>query len=377
MTKDLSELRLEIDRIDSQLVELFEQRLDLAKYIAEAKKAQGKAVFDPEREQLVLASRASQVKNPEYASAVRSLFRQLMELNKAEQRKTNQAKQDLSVVSDYSAHQVLYSGIPGAYAQLAALRFGFTKENTLSCNGFDEVVSVLTDGKIPYAVLPVENTVAGPVLQNIDLTVKYPVKIVDEICLPIEHCLVALPGVKIDEIKSVISHEQALSQCAAFCAEHSFATVPHYNTAAAAAEVVNRQDRTLAAIASVGTAEIYGLDVLAENIGGSVTNTTRFWLFKADDGAVPEKFNKMSLSFTLPHKAGSLFDALSVISDSGCNMTNIIARPIQYCNWQYRFFVDIEGDFDRDFAERFVEKFGAACQSVHVLGHYNSGGGLA
>jgi prephenate dehydratase len=192
-------------------------------------------------------------------------------------------------------------------------------------------------------VLPVENSLIGPIFENFDLFARHEVSVIGEICLPIEHCLVGLKGQKMEEISKVYSHPKALAQCTGFFQSHPWTEpVAHFDTAGAAKEISEKKDLKVAAIASRKTAEVYGLEILKSNLEDDRSNTTRFLILKRTvEEEVQRKEGKCSLLFTLKHVPGSLATALKTLADHGLNLTQIVSRPIREKPFEYLFFVDI------------------------------------
>ena len=189
-----------------------------------------------------------------------------------------------------------------------------------------------------------ENSITGSVVQNYDLLDSYNCFVTGEAILPVNHVLLCVPGANLSDIKKVYSHEQGLLQCAEFLDAHrDWEKVPNLNTAVAAKYVAETKDKSLAAIASRYAGERYGLAILAENISGRANNSTRFFAVSAAKGM--GEGNKASLLFTLRHEKGSLARALVLLSD--LNLTRIESRPSPRENWEYRFYVDLEGDLGR------------------------------
>jgi len=263
--------------------------------------------------------------------------------------------------------KIAYQGIEGSYTSEAARAFFGPDAYLLPCETFEDVFGAVTGGKCASGIVPVENSITGSVVQNYDLLDAYKCFVTGETILAVDHVLLGLPDATPDGIKKVYSHEQGLLQCAGFLDGHrEWERVPYLNTAVAAKYIAGQGDKTLAAIASRYAGERYGLSVLAEGISGNPNNSTRFFAVSAQKGA--GEGNKASLLFTVRHEKGSLARALVLLSD--LNLTRIESRPSPYTNWEYRFYVDLEGDLAR--LSAILAGLSAYCTTVRLLGIYQS-----
>lgn len=265
--------------------------------------------------------------------------------------------------------KAVYSGVPGSYAEEAALQFFGEGARLLTASSFGDACAKLAAGEAERAVLPIENSTTGAISAVYDLLSRYGFSIVGEEYVRVSHCLLAKPGTELSEIREVVSHEQGLSQSADFLAEHpQWRCRPVYNTAAAAQMVAEGEDRSLAAIASRRAAECYGLEILAARINRREANYTRFVIVSRDPDFAPGS-NKISILFTLPHTVGSLCRVLQLFERHGMNLVKIESRPMPERNWEYLFFLDFvtagEGRWDALLSE--VE---GATQTFRFLGCY-------
>ena len=221
-----------------------------------------------------------------------------------------------------------------------------------------------------YAVLPIENSTAGIVSDIYDLLVEYPHYIVGEQELPVEHVLMALPGAKVEEIRTVISHPQALAQCRRFLdSNENWKTEERLNTAAAAKEVSESGDLTMAAVGSPYAAEHFGLQILKEGIFDARGNTTRFVIISGQKRFVKDA-QKISVCMELPHQSGSLYNALAHFIYNDLNMTKIESRPIPQRKWEYRFFVDFEGNLSDPAVKNALRGLQAESAKFRIFGNY-------
>jgi chorismate mutase/prephenate dehydratase len=263
--------------------------------------------------------------------------------------------------------KIAYQGIEGSYGSEAARSFFDSNMVLVPKETFEDVFSAVTKGECASGIVPVENSITGSVVQNYDLLDAYRCFVTGEVILPVDHVLLGIPKTAVSDIKKVYSHEQGLLQCADYLDTHKdWERVPYLNTAVAAKFVAEQNDKANAAIASRYAGERYGLAVLAQGISGSPNNSTRFFAVSSKKGK--EKGNKASLLFTVRHEKGSLARALVLLSD--LNLTRIESRPSPNENWEYRFYVDLEGNLST--LEPILAGLSAYCTSVRLLGIYQS-----
>jgi chorismate mutase/prephenate dehydratase len=265
---------------------------------------------------------------------------------------------------------VVFFGAKGTYTEQAMEEY-FGKEidnfNELTFKG---VMQAVKDGKADYGVLPIENSSTGGITDIYDLLVDYDNYIVGEHVVKIHNVLLGLKGSKIEELKKVYSHPQPLMQCAQFLEEHNYIQkIDYLSTAASAEKVLKDQDPSQAAIASRRTAEYYGLEVLADNINFDDTNSTRFIII-SNKKMYLEKANKVSICFELPHESGTLFNMLSHFIYNNLSMTKIESRPILGKKWEYRFFVDFEGNLSDPGVKNAINGIQEEAVSLMILGNY-------
>lgn len=348
--RDLFEIRDEIDKIDNQIVDLYEQRVKLVSDVAEYKINTGKKVFDKEREKAKLDALSQKAGSPFTRLGILELFEQIMSNSRKKQYQllTEHGiveKIDFETVEelDFKGARIVFQGVDGAYSQQAMRAFFGSSCDEYNVETFKDAMEEIRNGNADYAVLPLENSSAGIVPENYDLLVEYDNTIVGEQILKIEHALLTLQEAKLSDITHVYSHPQALMQCSAFFDEHKDCEkISVKNTAVAAKKVKEDGLCSQAAVASAVTADIYGLKVMQEAIQNNKNNSTRFIIVTGKKISV-KKNNKISVCFESPHQSGSLYHMLSHFIYNGINMTNIQSRPIPGKDWDYRFFVDFEG----------------------------------
>lgn len=373
---DLVVLRDKLDGIDAQIVDLYEERMDVCKQVAEYKISTGKKVFDRVREQEKLAKVKSLTHNDFNARGVEELFEQIMSMSRKLQYKLiaesgGQGKLPFIGVEELETMKarVVFQGAEGAYSQAAMLQYFGDEIQSFHVDTFRDAMSALDEGSADFAVLPIENSTAGIVSEIYDLLVEFENYIVGEQIIRIEHCLLGVPGTDISDIKKVYSHPQSLMQSARYLADHPWQQISMQNNAFAARKVSEEQDKTQAAIASELAGQIYGLDVLKKGVNDSGTNSTRFIIvtnqkiFRKDAG-------KISICFEVPHQSGSLYHMLSHFIYNNLNMTKIESRPIEDRNWEYRFFVDFEGNLADGAVKNALRGLRDEARNMKILGNY-------
>ena len=264
--------------------------------------------------------------------------------------------------------RIAYQGEPGAYSEAAALRFA-GHAATLPCRSFDAVFAAVRDGGATHGILPMENSIGGSIHRNFDLLLQHELPIVGEVELQVDHCLLALEGVSMTDVKTVYSHPQGLAQCERFLNELGVEMVAVYDTAGSAKQIVDQQDRTAAAIASRRAGEVFGLSVLKEGVQDYEFNVTRFCLISRTP-APAERAEKTSVVFSLPSEPGSLFKALSVFALRDINLTKLESRPIPGTPWEYMFYADITSARQSPECTRALMHLGEMARWVRTLGSY-------
>jgi len=387
---DLLQIRDEIDKIDRSIVELFEQRMSLVNNVAEYKLATGKPVLDREREQIKI-EKAKELAHGDFnKQGISELFVQMMAISRKWQyrllqeyeeqhggnvqavKSATEAKDDYRVVDafDFTGATVAYCGIPGAYAHQALRGYFGSDVKEISVASFRQAMEAIREQTADYAVLPIENTSAGIVNDVYDLMVEFDNRIIDTYDLPISHSLLVVKGAKMEDIRFVYSHPQALMQCQKYLDGHlEWSKIRTENTAISAKLLAEDGDRTHAAIASSVNAELYGLDILEENLQHNDNNMTRFVVIgrKAE---YRKDAQRISISFELPHEEGALYNMLSHFIYNDLSMTKIESRPIQGKNWQYRFYVEFEGRLDQAGVKNALRGIEAEAIDMRLLGNY-------
>lgn len=373
---DLLECRNKLDVIDKQIVKLFEERMDICGKVAETKIASGKAVYDAEREKQKLDAVSAMADSEFNQVAVRELFSQMMSISR---------KYQYSILAEHGRAmklgferldqlpmegvRVVHQGVEGAYSHAAAIQYFGEKTEIYHVARFEDAMKEVQLGNADYAVMPIENSSAGAVIDMYDLLTRYDNYIVAETFLPVNHALLGVPGAKLSDVKTVFSHPQALMQCSAFLNDNGLKQISVENTAVAAKRVVEEGDKSQAAIASEIAGKLYGLELLKPSIQNNQGNTTRFVIL-ANRKVYQKDAGKISLCFELPHTSGSLYNMLGNFIFNHVNMMMIESRPIPGKNWEYRFFVDIEGNLQDAGVKNALRGIGAEAQNFKILGNY-------
>jgi len=347
---DLLKLRDQIDQVDRQLVELFEKRQDICRSVAQYKIENHKKVLDREREEQKLAA-VQQLASTEFnRHGVRDMFEQLMAVSrKLQYQILAENGQGLKLPIEQidgldPLANIVYQGVPGAYSHQAAMEFFGEDAHLEPVRTFEDAMKALSICDADYAVIPIENSTAGAVSDVYDLLGFYDNYIVGELYLRVEHALLGMPGAQLSDIQVVYSHPQGLMQCAQYLNSNpQWKQISVNNTALAAKKIMEDGDIHHAAIASLAAAKLYGLQVLKEAVNHSAVNTTRF-IVVAGRKIFTKDAHKVSICFELPHKSGSLYTILSHFIYNDLNMTKIESCPILGKNWEYRFFIDFEGN---------------------------------
>ena len=270
-------------------------------------------------------------------------------------------------------NKIAIQGERGAFSHQAALKL-MPKAQVLACSRSSEVFDALESGAAAAAMIPVENTLAGPVGEHLDLLVERNVFITHEVLLRIEHNLIAAPGVKFEDIRKVISHPVALDQCRNFFKKHKkIASVPFYDTAGSVKHLMESNLRDTAGIAAVQAAREYGGKVLQSGLEDDHRNFTRFFFIEKmaieKTRRVAANADKTSLAFSLKNVAGALFKALSVFALRDLDLSKIQSRPVRGKPWEYRFFVDVLRGQD-EAMENALRHLQEIARPVKVLGIY-------
>lgn len=326
---DLSEWRQRIDALDDEILHLLQKRVECALAVGTIKTAHGLPLHDPTREKFIyekLRAKQTALGGQLPSSAITAIFREIISACRNAEHPV----------------KVAYLGPAGTNTQEAAVQYFGSAVESLPCATPDEACHLVATGVADYAVIAIENSIHGVVPANFDLLANSSLTVCAEVELTIHHCL--LSNVKLEQIKTVYSHEQGLAQCRQWLAAHlpGAALVPVTSTARGAS-MAAAEDNS-AAISSALAADIYGVGIVARNIGDVPGNKTRFFVVGGPDKTPqPSGKDKTSLTFFTPHKPGALAEVLAVFARHGVNLMMIQSRPSRQQAWEYRFFADIQG----------------------------------
>ena len=355
----LDKARKIINEVDAKMRELFIERMHAAEMVAEYKKERGLSILDAAREEEVIRRNSEGVEDMAIREFYVNFLRNNMAVSRAYQSRLMEGM------------HVAYSGTEGAFAHIAAEKL-YPSAKKVPFGSFKEAYRAVENGECDVAVLPTENSYNGEVGQVTDLMFSGSLYVNGMFDLPVTHDLLGIKGAKISDIKEVISHPQALGQCAKYISKHSFSERQFENTALAAKEVARLGDKSIGAIASAEAAELFGLDVLDHDINASRSNTTKFAIFSR----VPNKSVKSEpgvhsiLLFTVRNEAGALAKAIEVIGSHGFNMRSLRSRPMKELLWQYYFYVEAEGNIQSEKGRSMMEELGEYCDRLKFVGTY-------
>jgi prephenate dehydratase len=265
--------------------------------------------------------------------------------------------------------KVAFQGIAGAYSEEAIRQFFGPEVESVPCRTLDDVFPVVENGDADYAMVPVENAVAGSVIRSYELLMERDLRVYAETILRVQHNLLALPGITLDELKCVRSHPQALAQCQRYLSRHGLEPEPAFDTAGSARDLAANPEPGVAAIASALAAELYGLEILSSGIEDFPFNYTRFFVLSLDDPPRAQR-NKTSLVFSTRHQPGALYEGLGEFATRGINLTKIESRPRLNRPWQYIFYLDFEGHWQDPQCEAAIMGLLRRSSFVKLLGSY-------
>lgn len=377
---DINELYAGIESLDSRILDLFQQRMDLSEQVAAYRNANRLPLRDTPRERELMVQIARSAR-PEYVSYAQTLFSTMSELSTCHKSASIGGNSELRAAIASAVENtprmfpatatVACQGVEGAYSQHAAVRL-FKNPAIMYFKSFGNVFSAIESGLCKYGVLPIENSSAGSVKKVYDLMLKHDFKIVRSLRLKVDHNLLAPAGVKLEDIREIISHEQAIMQCSGFLEKlgPGVKITRVENTAMAANAVATTTRRDLAAISSYACARLYGLNRLASDIQDRDNNYTRFICITKDIEIYPGA-NRTSIMMTLPHEPGSLYKALSRFYALGIDIVKLESRPIPERDFEFMFYFDLDTSVYSDEFGRMIDDLAAICEEFTYLGSYS------
>jgi len=376
---NIDNLRGQIDVIDQKLIDLFKDRMQITLEIAKYKKASGMPVFDVARERSLL-HKVSERAGSEFEIYMRVFFSMLMDVSRSYQHKFLAEASKLSATIQKAVEQtpqlfpekaiVACQGMEGAYSQYACEKL-FTLPDIMYFSSFEGVLQSVRNGLCRYGVLPIENSTAGSVNQIYDLLQHHDVKIVRTARIQVAHTLLVNKGVKLADVKEIISHEQALAQCSIFLAglKNVKITVCE-NTAAAAQKVAESKRKDFAAISSKACSEIYGLSVIGDGVQNNDGNYTRF-ICIANELEIYPGANRTSFMMVIPHKPGALYRVLVRFYALGMNLVKLESRPIPGRTFEFMFYFDVESPVYSPALIQLIGELESSIEDFRYLGSYS------
>ncbi len=354
---ELKKARDTINEVDREMATLFARRMEAAKEVARYKKAHALQITDPAREEEVIERNSAYIADETLRAYYVSFLRHNMELSKSLQRRM------------LDGMRVAYSGVEGAFANIAALR-AFPDAIAVPYPDFRAAYEAVENSECDCVILPVENSSNGDVGQVMDLAFFGSLHINGIYDIDVIQNLVALPGTRLEDIKEVLSHPQALGQCADYIHRHGFTATQVVNTAVAAKQVAESGRHDIAAIASEEAAEKYSLQKIESHINGANVNTTRFAVFSRAAKTETERDNQFVMLFTVTNEAGSLGRAISVIGEHGFNLRALKSRPNKELAWSYYFYAEGEGNINTQEGQAMLDELRGYCNSIRVIGSF-------
>lgn len=353
----LNKAREVINAVDEQLAALFIKRMNAVKQIAEYKQERGLPVLDEAREAEVIKRNAELFADDQLREYFVSFLKSNMKISRRFQKRL------------ISGIKVAYSGVPGAFANIAAEKI-FSFCEAINYPDFTSAYNSVVKGDNECVVLPIENSYNGDVGQVMDLIFFGDLYINGVYEIDIIQNLLAKPGSKISDIKEVVSHPQALGQCAEYIKNHSLKATECINTAVAAKMVADSERNDIAAIASSLSAEIYDLEKIDSNINESNKNTTRFAVLSRTANRENQDDSRFVMMFTVKNEAGALSKAVSIIGENGFNMQAIKSRPTKELVWDYYFYVECEGKINSENGEKMLSELSKICSHLKIAGSF-------
>jgi len=349
----MEDLRRKIDDADAKIVRLIVERMKIAAAIGEEKKKLGKQIVDAERERKVLEKVSSIARRENIRQEdIENIYQQIV-----------------TACRGIQSTGVAFQGEVGAYSEEAAFRFFGSSVQVKPCESLDDVFRVVGQGEFPFGIVPVENSLEGIISRVYDLLLESELRVYGEIELRVIHCLIAGQGARLDTIKRVYSHPQALGQCQAFLKHLDCELIPTYDTAASVRMIKAQGIVDGAAIAGARAAEIYGMKIIASEIEDNPHNFTRFFILSPQDSP-PSGNDKTSVVFSVKHKPGALYDAIKAFAAKNINLTKIESRPTRQKAWEYNFYLDFEGHRQDNVAQEALANLEEASLFVKILGSY-------
>ncbi|MFC2022016.1 prephenate dehydratase [Chloroflexota bacterium] len=349
----LEELRRKIDEADTKIVRLIAERIRIAEEIGGEKRKQGKQIEDTAREQRVLENVKGVAREENInQEGIESIYHQIVTVSKS-----------------IEGIVVAFQGEIGAYSEEAAFCFFGPSTHVKPCESLDDVFKAVEQDEAQFGIIPIENSLEGSISRSYDLLLDSNLRVCGETELRVVHCLIASRETRLDLIKRVYSHPQALGQCQAFLKHLNCELIPTYDTAGSVKMIKEKGITNGAAIASTRAAEIYGMQIIAREIEDNPNNFTRFFILAKQDSP-PSGNDKTSIVFSVKHKPGALYEFLRQLASKNINLTKIESRPTRQKAWEYNFYLDFEGHREDKVAREALDTLEKSALFLKVLGSY-------
>ena len=376
---DLGKIREKIDKLDSQLVELLEERLEIVQEVAQFKKQTGKRIFDEEREKEVVQKNLKRVKNKELNHYIELILKDIMDSSKEYQKFKIGISTKYVNDLDLKDKKLGYTGVPGSYAYEVLMNILKNNKNLdvdsieenkniFHFNSHKELVEAVKK-KIDIGILPIENSIVGEVRDSIDLINTKNIHIIGEVRHKISHNLLGVKGSRIEDIRNIYSHDQAFMQCSQFLSKHEWHLNRMTNTAISGKYIAAEGKKENACIANMKTKEVYGLELLKKNINNEEENYTRFFIISNEE-AVIDGSDKISIVTSANNESGALIGLLQIFYKYGLNMVNLKSRPRANKPWEYYFYIDFEGNMSSEKVRMALEEMREKSNYLQILGNY-------
>lgn len=361
----VDQLRFIIDDIDKNIVRLFEKRMETAEKIAQYKLENNLGILNTSREEEVIESALNELYNKDYRDELEEFIKKLMEISRRVQQKRILGMGKKSI-------KIGFQGVEGSFGHQAAIEYFDKDAEFMEYMSFEDVFKGLLNGETDYGVLPIENSSTGSISSVYDLIGEYGFYIVGEKCLRIKQNLIGLKGASIKDIKEIYSHTQGFEQSSSFLKKHQeWKLIPYHNTAYSAKTVALSKDFTKAAIASEKAARLYNLDIIEKDINDNENNYTRFVIISRKALEYIDT-SKISVMFSIKHRAGELYKVLESFHLNNVNMLKIESRPIKNRPWEYMFYIDFEGSLNDIDIVKSIEKIKNSSTYFKLLGNYTA-----
>lgn len=370
---ELDSLRQQINETDEKLVKLFIKRMGLVTKAGEYKAKKKLKIYDPIREREIVERFADKVKVDFDFKYVEQFLENLMFLSRRLQGEILSGKPEPPKPD--GGNKTIgfgYQGVPGCYSHQAGLEYFGEEAEALSFRSFKDVFKALSEGKINYGMLPIENSTSGSINEVYDLLREFEFHITGEKYLKVEHNLLAVKGAVLSDIREVYSHRQGLLQCSRFLSEHpEWEQVPYFDTAGSAEYIAKEGLKAKACIAGAKAASVYGLSIITQNVQDNKNNSTRF-VIVSKELQETDTADKVSIAISLTHKPGTLYRIMKHFAEGGFNLMKLESRPLEGKAWEYLFYIDFGGSLKEESTKALLVNIEKDSSYFRLLGNYKS-----